>query len=333
MSDIKITRDAKLIQVLAAQHRNERVDSDKIEEANQIIMELAQDLNPQNAYQIGQAIAFTVEELQKHALDFLGTIADTKDIGYGDKALFNVRLGSIKAYIQAKGGTTARSMITDKQILVPTKEVSARPAMNIIDLHKGKINIADLIREANDAITEKKMEVIESVLQAAIAPFGSPWYANSTGGLNQATLDAQILHFRRLGPVNLVGDLGAVSQLAPFTGMAANSVPTMAFSGNMLDEHARNGFLGNYNGCAVTAFENGYKEDGVTPILNPNWIYIIPGAASKDARNLKVVNEGGVNQMPSQNIDSRTYEVLLYTWFGAAFVVGKNPTIGAHFLN
>ena len=333
MSEIKIERDMKLIQVLAAQNRNERVDSDKIEEANQIISELAQDLNPQNCHEIGQVIAFTVEELQKNALDFLGMMADVKDVDYGDKALFNVRQGSIKAYIQAKGGTTARSMITDKQILVPTKEVSARPAMNIIDLHKGKINIADLIREANDAMTEKKLGVIESVLQAAIAPFGSPWYAASTGGLNQASLDAQILHFRRLGPVTLAGDLGAVSQLSPLTGMATNSAPIMAFSGNMLDEHAQNGFIGNYNGCAVTAFQNAYKDDGVTPVLNPNWLYIIPGAASRDARNLKVVNEGGVNQMPSQNIDSRTYEVLLYTWFGAAFVVGKNPTAGAHYIN
>ena len=36
---IKVTRDSKLIKVLAAQARGERVDSDKAEEAAQIISE------------------------------------------------------------------------------------------------------------------------------------------------------------------------------------------------------------------------------------------------------------------------------------------------------
>ena len=40
MSEIKnIDRNSKLIKVLAAQARNERVDSDKAEEASQIISE------------------------------------------------------------------------------------------------------------------------------------------------------------------------------------------------------------------------------------------------------------------------------------------------------
>ena len=57
---------------------------------------------------------------------------------------------------------------------------------------------------------------------------------------------------------------------------------------------------------------------------------VIPGGMGADMRNLKVVNEGPVNAMPSQNIDDRVYEILLDQWFGAAFVVGKVPNIGAH---
>ena len=50
-------------------------------------------------------------------------------------------------------------------------------------------------------------------------------------------------------------------------------------------------------------------------------------------RNLKVVNEGPVNSMSSQNIDDRVYEILLDQWFGVAFVTGKTPTSGAHFID
>lgn len=328
----KIERGMKLMKVLAAEVRNERVDSDKIEEANQIVAELVQELTPANTHKIGQIVAYTVEELQQKALDFLGYIADQKNIGYGEKAAFKVKTGGIKAYIQAKGATTARSYVADSQILVDTKEIAARPAINIIDLRANRVSAADLIREANEAITNKKLNLIETVLHNSIQTFGSPFYARSTGGLNQAALDAQLMHFRRLGPVTILGDMASVAQLSPLTGMAVNATPTMQYSGNMLDERNNNGFIGRYNGCDVVAMNNTYGEDGVTPTLATDWLYIIPGGQSADMRNLKIVNEGGVNSMTSQSIDDRTYDILIDTWFGVAFVTGKNPTSGAHLI-
>ena len=332
MAEIKVERGMKLIKVLAAQSRNERVDSDKIEEANQIVAELVQDLTPQNCHQIGQIVAFTVEELQQKSLDFLGAVADIKNISYGEKAAFKVKTGGIKAVIQAKGSTTPRSYVTDSQILVSTKEISARPAINIVDLRTNRVSAADLIREANDVMTAKKLKEVESVLHTSIANFGSPFYAQSTGGLNQAALDAQLMHFRRLGPVTILGDLAAVGQLSPLTGMAVNSTPTMQYSGNMLDERNMNGFIGKYNGCDVVAMNNAYEIDGITPVLATDWLYLIPGGASPELRNLKIVNEGGVNSIASQNIDDMVYEIRLDSWFGVAFVTGKNPTSGAHLI-
>ena len=331
MAEIKVERGMKLIKVLAAQTRNEHVDSDKIEEANQIVAELTKDLNPQNIHQIAQIVAFTVEELQQHALDFLGTVADIKNISYGEKAAFKVKTGGIKAVIQAKGSTTPRSYVADSQILVDTKEISARPAINIIDLRANRVQAADLIREANEEITKKKIKMAQQVIHAAIVNFGSPWYAASTPpNLNQAALDAQLMHFRRFGPVTLLGDIASVSRLASLTGMAVNATPTMQYSGAMLDERNQNGFIGKYNGCDVVAMTNAYDEDGVTPILAANWLYIIPGGMSADMRNLKLVNEGGINALASQNIDDMVYETRLDTWFGAAFVTGQHPTAGAH---
>lgn len=330
MSDIKIDRNSRLIKLFAAQVRNERVDSDKAEEASQIISELLTDLNPQSAHQIAQTVAYTVNELQQGSLNFLGNVADEKTIGAGDKAAFKVRTGNIKAVIQAKGATAPRSQVADKQILVDTQEIAARPAINIIDLRAGRVNMADLIREANQAMTNKKLIMVENVLHTAIDDYGSPFYATGTGVV-KASLDAQLNYFRRLGPVTILGDMAAVGQLAPLTGMAINST-TYQFSGNMIDEHNNNGFIGNYNGCKVVAMENAYEDGATTPILATDWLYILPGAVNADMRNLKIVNEGNVEAMNSQNIDDRTYEVLLYQWFGAAFVVGKNPTIGAYLI-
>jgi len=331
MSDIKVTQDCKLIKILADQARHERVDSAAADEAAAIIKELASDMNPQNRHQIAQTVAYTVNELQQGELDFLNTIADQKNINYGDKAAFNVGTRGVKAYFQAKGSTTPRSFVAGKQILVGTEEVSARPAMNIMDIRTGRVNMADLIREANREMTNAKLGKVEQVLQASIANYSSPFYAAGTG-IVKANLDAQLMYFRRLGPVSILGDIAAVSQMAPLTGMAMSQTQTQRSPG-MIDEYNDNGFIGRYNGVNVLAMTNAYEAGKTTPILKDNWLYIIPGAVSADMRNLKIVNEGGVNAVEAQDINDLVYEIRLDQWFGAAFVTGELPTIGAYRIN
>ena len=333
MAEIKVNRDSKLVKVLAAQARNERLDSNVVEEANNIISELAQDLNPQNRHEIAQTVAFTVDELQQKELDFLNRVADIKNIGYGDKAAFNVKTGGIKAVIQAKGATTPRSYVAGHQVLVGTKEISARPAINIVDLRAGRVNMADLIREANREMTNMKLVKVEAALHAAMQNYGAPFYAASTGGgIVKANLDPQLQYFRRLGPVTILGDIAAVGQMAELTGMSMSQNATQR-SGRMVDEFNDNGYIGRYNGCSVVAMNNTYEAGKTTPILKTNWLYILPGSVSSDARNLKIVNEGPVNAFEAQDINDMVYEIRLDQWFGAAFVTGELPTIGAHLIN
>lgn len=91
----------------------------------------------------------------------MNQIADIKNIAAGDKAVFNLKTGGIKAYVQAKGSTTKRSYVADRQVTLDTVEISARPAINIVDLRTGRVNMADLIREANREITNKKLAMVE----------------------------------------------------------------------------------------------------------------------------------------------------------------------------
>lgn len=329
MAEIKVNRDSKLVKVLAAQARNERLDSNVVEEAAKITTELASDLTPQHRHEIAQTIAFTVDELQQHELDFLNVVADQKNISVGGNAAFRVKDNGIKAFVQAKGSTTARSYVADHQVFVKTQEIAARPAINIIDLRSGRVNMADMIREANAEITNKKLGMVQAALRNSITTYASPFYGTGTG-IVKNTLDAQIAYFKRLGGVTLLGDSAAVSQLAPLAGMAINSTPTMQYSANMIDSVAANGYYGKYNGCTVLQMTNAYEFGQTTPILDTDIIYILPAGMSSDAKNLKVVTEGNVNVMESQSIDDRTYEMLITVWFGAGFVSGKLPTMGAY---
>lgn len=326
---IKVNKDSKLIKVLASQARYQTVAQDQADEAEQIIAELAQDMSPENRHQIAQIIGYTVNDMQQGALDFLNVVADQKNIGYGDKAAFNVKTGGIKAYFQAKGSTTPRSFVSGKQILVDTEEVSARPAINLIDLRTGRVKMADLIREANREITNKKIKKVEQVLHAAVQNFATPFYGTGTG-VDKAVLDKQLAYFRRLGPVSIIGDIEAVGKMACLVGMAMGD--QMQRSDAMINEYNENGFIGKYMGCNVIALANACEEGSTEPILNPNWLYIVPGNMSSEGRNLKIVNEGGMNSFEAQDINDLVFEVRLDQWFGAAFVTGKLPTIGGYLI-
>ena len=326
---IKVNKDSKLIKVLASQARYQTVAQDQADEAEQIIAELAQDMSPENRHQIAQIIGYTVNDMQQGALDFLNVVADQKNIGYGDKAAFNVKTGGIKAYFQAKGSTTPRSFVSGKQILVDTEEVSARPAINLIDLRTGRVKMADLIREANREITNKKIKKVEQVLHAAVQNFATPFYGTGTG-VDKAVLDKQLAYFRRLGPVSIIGDIEAVGKMAGLVGMAMGD--QMQRSDAMINEYNENGFIGKYMGCNVIALANACEEGSTDPILNPNWLYIVPGNLSAEGRNLKIVNEGGMNSFEAQDINDLVFEVRLDQWFGAAFVTGKLPTIGGYLI-
>lgn len=334
MSEIIVNRDSKLVKVLAAEARKERLDSNIVAEADQIISDLVEDLSPDHRHQIAQTVGFAVDELQQHELDFLNAVADKKVVGYNDKAVFDIKTGGIKAFVQAKGSTTARSYVADRHVTLETEEISARPAINVMDLRSHRVNMADLIREANQEITRAKIGKCVSVLSDAIDDYASPFYAAGTG-IVKPTLDAMIAYFRRLGPVSIMGDQAAVGQLAGLVGMAMNSGSDIFTqrSDAMIDEYNANGMIGKYNGCSVISLMNGYVPYTTNPILPVNKLFIVPAGLAPSARNLKIVEEGGIVATEDQNINDMTFEVRLDSTFGAGFVSAKLPTIGMYKIN
>ena len=329
MADIiKIEKDQKIIKVMAAQARGERVDSNVIEESSAIVNELAQDMSPQHQHEIGQLIAFTINELQQNSLNFMETFADVRTVGLGDRPMYRMKTAGIKAFIQATGATTARSYVTDRQFSINTFEIASRPAINIWDIRMNRINMPELIRDANKEFTMLKLLHVEKVLHDAISTYSSPFYGTGTG-IVKATLDSQLQYFKRLGNVSLIGDAAAVEGLFALAGAPVNNT-SVQYSGGMIDEKNNNGYLGRYNGANVVSMVNAYEDGKTTPILNPDWIYILSAGVGNDQKNLKVLNEGPTYSMTQQTIDDHTFETELTQRFGAAFVVGSIPTLGAY---
>jgi hypothetical protein len=273
-------------------------------------------------------VGYTVNEMIKPQTDWLMHVADVKRVGYGEKAAFRTKLEGVTAFIQAKGATPARSNIAHKQVTLDTVAVSARPVINVYELRTGRVQMADLIRDASYEMHVKQIQYIQQVLNAAASSWTAPFYATGSGIVKTA-LNPQIQHWMRTGAVALLGDIAIISKLADQTGFTA-ATSTQQFSPSIIDEVIHTGVIGVYYGAKVINLVNPYLSDNMTPVIDTKRLYILPSAASADMRPLKVLYEGDVQSTESTNIDDLAYEVRLDQWFGAGVVTGKTPAMSVY---
>lgn len=78
---IEIFKDSKIVDVMVAQAKRERLDSEIAKNADKVIKDLAANPNPHNRYQIAQLVGFAVNEILKPKSNWLDSIADVKRVG------------------------------------------------------------------------------------------------------------------------------------------------------------------------------------------------------------------------------------------------------------
>lgn len=333
MDTIEIMKNSNAVKVIVAQARHENVDSDVAKRTNEMIQELAKNPNPNNRYQIAQLVGFAVTEITRPRTNWLDVVADVKRVGYGDKAQFNARLEGIRAYIQAKGATTARSKVANKTISLDTVAVSARPSINLVELQNGQVNMADVINDAAYQMELAEYGYIQSTMNTALAtaPFVAPYYGTGTG-IVKTTLDPMIRHWMRIsGGVapTILGDIDTVYQLGELTGFTA-STTAKQFADDLIVEQNTAGFIGVYNGAKVVNMVNPLIDGTDTPVLDTDKLFILPGGVDASMRPLKVVFEGDVDSQEFMHIDDKTLDIRLDQYIGAGIVVGDRPYMGVY---
>ena len=282
-----------------------------------------------NRYQMAQLMSYGVGEMLKLETNMLTTVADVKRCAVGQKVGFRIGLNDVKAYVQAKGSTTARNIVANKQILLDTVEISARPVMNLIELATKQVQMSDLIREAKDRMLAAQYSIVQRVINDGVQNWATPYYGTGTGVV-KATLDPMINFWKRIGRVVVMGDIEILGKISELTGFTA-STTTKEFSDELINEHNTNGFLGVYNGAQIVALTNPYPDEATTtPVFDTDKLYILPAAASADMRPLKVLLEGDVMQTDALNIDNGCMEVCLRQFVGAGMAHGQRPYMSVY---
>lgn len=328
---IEIYKDSNIVPVVVAQARGERIDSQVAENAANLIKDQASNPNPNNRYQIGQLVGFAVNEILRPRTNWMDAVADVKRVPEGKKAQFIVKREGIRAFIQAKGATTARSKVTNKALTMDTLSVSARPVINFVELRNGTVQMSDLINDAAYQMELAEYGYIQTVLHNAASSWASPYYGYGTG-IVKATLDPMIYHWMRLSAgaaPTIFGDINMISKLAEQTGFTA-ATNTQQFADALIVEKNNAGFVGKYNGANVINLVNPIVDGTDNPVFDTNYLYIMPNGIDAGMRPLKVVFEGDVVSEEASNIDDKSFEVRLDQFFNAAVVYGDRPYVSVY---
>lgn len=317
-------RDDAIVSVFLADIHNDLdnkgFSAKDLAECNGIVQEYARKGDPMSRYQIAEVTTFVVDELLKETEDFFKQLAEVKSVANGEKAQFSVGQNDVTAYILAKGGTPLRTKIAKKFVTVDTVEIAARPYMNFQDLAQGRVTMSELAASAAREINYKKLKYTQDILNAAVKGIGANGYV-STNALKADGLNKVLATFRRMAPgkTRIVGDIAALDRL---DGVIKND---FVYAPDSIEEILRSGYVGHYKGATVLGLENPIVDYAMNPLLDASFLYLLGGEVSP----LKVVNEGGVRTMEQQNIDDESFEMVIRQDFGAAYIAGKYPTLGA----
>lgn len=326
---IEIYKDSKIVPVIVAQAKGERVDSAVAEEAAKLIRDLASNPNPNNRYQIAQLVGFAVNDILRPRTNWLDVVADVKRIAENDKAQFKVKHEGIRAYIQAKGATTARSKVAEKAVTVDTVCVSARPVINFVELRNG-MDMATLVLDAAYQMELAEYGYIENVLTAAASAWSAPYYGAGSGVV-AGTIDPMVRFWMRASAgarPTIIGDIAMIGELAALTGFTVTT--NTMWANGVMEEYARAGFVGTYKGANVVNMLNPLNVETGANALSTKNLYILPSGVDVSTRPLKVVFEGDVVAQDELNIDDKSFEVRLDQCFGAAMVYGNLPFMSVY---
>ena len=242
-----------------------------------------------------------------------------------------MRQEGIRAFVQAKGATTARSKVANKTVTLDTLSVSARPMINLVELQTGQVQMSDLITDAAYQMELAEYAHIQKVLHDAATAWSAPYYGTGSG-IVKGTFDPMLRHWMRISGGNapvILGDIDMISKLAEVTGFTA-STTSKQFADAIMVEQNNAGFIGVYSGAKVVNLVNPLMDGTDQAVFDCDKLYIIPGNVDASMRPLKVVFEGDVTSQEETHIDDKSFEIRLDQYFNAGIVYGDRPYVSVY---
>lgn len=256
--------------------------------------------------------------LPKKVMEQYGQFADIKTFNQGDKPVFTQRITAAskrraKKFVTKVGlaGMYEVFKISGSTLEIPTTAFGGAAQIAFEEFSDGRIQMSDVLDIILEGLDEQIYFEIEKALNASVNRMPQA-NVKSYSGFDEATFDELISIADSYGQAVIYCTYELAGRIVPATNW---------ISDDMRNERWNNGYLGNYKGHKVIAFQQSYTDEtNATKVIDPSYAWIIPVGADKP---VKIAFEGQTIVTDYNNYDL-SKEIQVYKKFGVGIMSTNN---------
>lgn len=220
---------------------------------------------------------------------------------------------------------------------VSTRTISAGMVIDYRELGSGNFggSVAQEADQVQVEMNNKSIAYVLTILKNALANNTKyvKNYSTYVTTPTKAGVDAMIAKIRKMGKVSIFGDYAVLSAICDWNGyktVSGTNIPF--FTPNQVEEIAKAGLNGFYNGCALVELANPYnytkpladKSAFETYFSDEDLYFTAAGVKSP----LNIFRRGGITTMSGNDVETGTIKTRFDVEVGADVVKGREFEIG-----
>lgn len=256
--------------------------------------------------------------LPKKVIEQYGQFAEIKTFSQGDKPIFTQRITAAakrraKRFVTKVGlaGVYEVFKLDGASLEIPTTAFGGAAQIAFEEFLDGRVQMSDVLDIVMEGLDEQVYYEIEKALIAAVKNMPAA-NVQAYAGFDETTFDSLVSIADSYGQATIYCTYELASRIVPATGWVSDE---------MRNERWNNGYLGNYKGHKVIAFQQSYTDEtNTTKVMNPRYAWIIPTGAEKP---VKIAFEGQTAVRDADNQDW-SKEIQVYKKFGVGVLTTNN---------
>lgn len=280
-----------------------------------------------NRYDIYALVGKIIDEVvPKRVSEGLGAIADIQVVKQGEKPVFRVKAGKMRAKrfltTAALSGVYETFRLDENDVEVPVKAIGIGATIDFERLLDGVETISDCVDVMTEALTDGAFLEVQKALKAALNSSNTPAANKFSGAFDSAEMVKLMSVVRAYGrgcvifaPPEFIAEMGPDALVAPTANVAGTY-----YAGDLEAIH-RTGYIEFFRGAPIVQIPQSFvDENNETTWIDPQMAYILPVGNEKV---VKLVLEGPTIMNDFKNRDN-SMEIHAYKKMGVAIVCHYN---------
>ena len=289
--------------------------------------------------EINTVVKFIIEPKLLEAMkifDFLGNYHQLKYHEQAKVKTYNYE--SLDARVQAANSDVSFAGRNWIEYPVATRTISSGMAIDYRELAAGNFDgtIAEEAAQVQVDMNNKGVAYVLGVLKNSLknnTKYVKNYSEYSGDAPTKAIVDAMIKHIRKMGKVTILGDYSVLSAICDWNGYKTVGETQIPFySPSQVDEIAKAGLNGFYNGSALIELSNPYNytkplpdKSGFETYYADDELYF---TAAGNRSPLHIFRRGGITTMSGADVETGTIKTRFDMELGADVTKGREFEIG-----